>query len=257
MITTDQLYEVNKLYAVRKDHTNFLDSLDPKYLKRKVGIVDANTAEPKITDESVYFHRYFEDLEAELTEVVKAKLVAEIAKINLKIAVYIGDEPVVDYESALRSQNLKELAEDRIIRTTSAQDALKQSNLRWVRLENGNWTRLPEDEAAATPKEEAIDEPDKKPKSVTHKWEQFEASGPPLPVFFTEDMAIEPPSFATTVDGSIYVGPTNPFALSGVTNNPTKSNSEPQLSSSYTPSAEKMASFDTVSDVDLIWPEDE
>jgi hypothetical protein len=236
MITPDQLYKVNKLYAVRKDHTNFLDSFDSKYLNRKVGIVDANAAEPKITDESVYFHRYFEELEAELTEVVKAKLAAEIAEIDLKIAVYIGEDLVVESpngqgkpdgdedwklraeEAALRNQNFKELAENLIVTATEAQEnfkelaenlivtateaqeTLKQSNLRWVRLENGNWTRRPEDTVAPIPAEEAIDEPEKKAKSVTGKWDRLDAIGLPLPVFFTEQMTIQPPSFVTLAD---------------------------------------------------------
>jgi hypothetical protein len=216
MITPDELYEVNKLKTARKDYADLLRSFESKYVQSKVGIVGINTNKPTITDQSAFFHWHFKDLEAELTEVVKAKLVAEIAEIDLKIAVYIGDEPIMPKltdilsqpegenwklraeEASLRNQILSELVVAGTIRTNSAQEALKQSNLRWVRLENGNWTRRPEEPVAATPKEEAIDEPEKKVNPVTHKWEQFESSGPSLPVFFTPwPLETMLPSFAT------------------------------------------------------------
>jgi hypothetical protein len=199
MITPDELYKVNKLKTLRKDYVDLLSSFDSKYVTSQVGIVGINTNSPTITDQSSFFHRHFKDLEAELTEVVKAKLVAEIAEIDLKIAVYIGEEPIMSKlakvlsqpqaedwklraeEESLRNQILSELVVTSNIRTASDQEALKQSNLRWVQLENGNWTRLPEDTRVAEPAEEAIDEPEKKASSVTDKWDRLDDSKPKLP----------------------------------------------------------------------------
>jgi hypothetical protein len=203
MITPDELYEVNKLKRLKEDYTDCLDSFDSEYVTSKVGIVGINTNSPTITKASEFFYYHFKGLEAELTEVVKAKLVAEIAEIDLKIAVYIGEDHGVDEELTIFYDNFKELAENLIVTATEAQEALKQSNLRWVRLENGNWTRLPEDTVAPTPKEEAIDEPEKKVKSVTGKWDRLDASGPPLPIFYTPlPLATMLPSFATVDSGT-------------------------------------------------------
>jgi hypothetical protein len=220
MITPDQLTEVNDLQTLRTGYLELLEGFDTEVVTSFVTIKGQNTGKMSyISREAMFkFGDKIAELEAELTEVVKANLVAEIAEIDLKIAVYIGEEPIMSKlakilsqpegedwklraeEAALRNQNLKELAEDRIIRTGSAQDALKQSNLRWVQLENGNWTRRPEDEVADTPKEEAITKPEKKLKSVTGKWDRLEASGPTLPVFFTQAIAVDPPIFVTVDD---------------------------------------------------------